>query len=287
MGTYNVSAEFEEKINDSISTPNCFRRKRRRRVVMLMAKPGTSFFLKGNCNESLGRANKKGYIRVNMPKGSFQRVTAAFPGGGKSQKVIDVGSGSTALRVNVRSGGKKCNLTRIRKKIYNKIFLEPEEVKCLRDVKPKNSAYFASQLALARFYCQKKAYSNGSRSIDSLSRNARNRFNPYRALQMGMEYGRCKKFRKALSLLKQAERMRNRFRPADKYRNSKALYFAMADFYERKYYSTKSVVDIRQALKSWQRYGEIARDGSSRAKAQKEAARLKGKLGGLGGGLDD
>ncbi len=285
---YSVNAEFQEHIRDIVITPRCFRRARRKRIVLLLAPPRTSFYLKGDCGESAGMANKKGRLRVKMPVDSFQRVVATFANGTKREKIIEVKRGRSDLRISFNPVGKGCNLTRIMKKIQNKIFLEEEEVTCLRKVAKSNPQFFSAKLALSRFYCQKKAYLNGKKILDHLYRNPRNKFNPYNAMQMGIEYGRCKRYRRALYLLKSAVRMRNRFVPADKYRNSKALFKALATIYEQKYYKQKNLSDLRLAVKSYERLVEIIRAGDTGEMrwAKKELQRIKGILA-QRGGLDE
>ncbi|HAA53253.1 MAG TPA: hypothetical protein DCE42_00775 [Myxococcales bacterium] len=286
---YNAKASFEEFVNDKPINARCFRRTRgRKRIVMLKAPARTPFILKGECNgENVGRANKKGYLRVKMPVGTFQRVIAKMSTG-SVQKVFNVTKGSTAMTVRFVSAGKGCVLSRIRKKIRNKIFLEEEEVSCLRNVKKAHKEYFISHLYLGRFYCQKKAYTSGKSALMTLYRDPRNRYNPYRAMQMGLEYARCKDYRTSIRLLKQAERMRNRFSAADKYRNSKALFRGLGQVYEQRYYRGKNILDLRRSLASFRRLSEITRSGDGGAKRQAlaEMARIK-KLLSERGGLEE
>ncbi|MCK6510045.1 hypothetical protein L6R29_08775 [Myxococcota bacterium] len=288
---YEVRAEFSEVDTGSEVTlkPNCFRRsKGKKRVVVLKASAGTAFSLKSSegvdCEgESLSKTGKAGLIKVQMPAG-FVRVIAQFPDGAKSEKTFEVADGGGNMTVSFSQGGKRCNLDRIQAKIRNSIFLEEEEVACLRNVQKSNSQYFSAHTSLSRFYCHKRAYKNGISVLDELYKDPRNRFQPYPAMSLGIEYSRCKSYDRSLDLLRQAERTANRFAAADKYVNQKSLYKALAEVYERRYYSKKNITDLRRSLKSFERLGDILRgDDDDKSYAQKNITRLKSLLSKRGG----
>jgi hypothetical protein len=188
---YEVRAEFSEVDTGSEVTlkPNCFRRsKGKKRVVVLKASAGTAFLLKSSegvdcAGESLSKTGKAGLIKVQMPAG-FVRVIAQFPDGAKSEKTFEVGDGGGNMTVSFSQGGKRCNLDRIQAKIRNSIFLEEEEVACLRNVQKSNSQYFSAHTSLSRFYCHKRAYKNGISVLDDLYKDPRNRFQPYPAMSL-------------------------------------------------------------------------------------------------------
>ncbi|MCB9638301.1 MAG: hypothetical protein H6727_05240 [Myxococcales bacterium] len=288
---YEVRAEFNEFDPGSAVTlkPNCFRRSRgKKRVVLLKASAGTSFAIKSSegqdCGEeALPKTGKTGMLKVQMPAG-FVRIIAIFGDGSKTEKTFEVSSGSGTMSVNFSRGGKRCNLKRIQAKIRNSIFLEEEEVACLRNVKKSNSQFFSAHTSLSRFYCHKRAYNNGKSVLDELYKDPRNRFQPYRAMSLGIEYSRCKSYDRALSLLRQAERTANRFAANDKYVNQKSLYKALTEVYERRYYAKKNITDLRRALKSVERLADIVRgDDSDKGFAKKNIARLKSLLSRRGG----
>ena len=284
---YEVTGNFTEYDpgDKVVLKPRCLRRKRgRRRTVMLKASPGTRFVLKGDCNEPLAKVGKSGRIKVAMPTGTFQRVWAVR-GGGKTQKVFEVVKGGGVQIVSFGGPGRRCSLGRIKKKIINKIPLEEEEVKCLKKVRRNNKQFFSAQLFLARFYCQQKMRTHGNRLLNMLGSKARNRFNPYRTLQLGIEFGRCKKYSSAVRFLKYTEQRINRFSPADRTQNRIALYRSMATIYEQLYYRRKNTIDLTRALKSAERLADIV-PGGQKAAARKEVSRLK-KLITQKGGLDD
>lgn len=288
---YEVRAEFSEVDTGSEVTlkPNCFRRsKGKKRVVVLKASAGTAFSLKSSegvdCEgESLSKTGKAGLIKVQMPTG-FVRVIAQFPDGAKSEKTFEVGDDGGNMTVSFSQGGKRCNLDRIQAKIRNSIFLEEEEVGCLRNVQKSNSQHFSAHTSLSRFYCHKRAYKNGISVLDELYKDPSNRFQPYPAMSLGIEYSRCKSYDRSLDLLRQAERTANRFASADKYVNQKSLYKALAEVYERRYYSKKNITDLRRSLKSFERLGDILRgDDEDKSYAQKNITRLKSLLSKRGG----
>ncbi len=284
---YEVTGNFTEfdPGDKVVLKPRCLRRKRgRRRVVVLKASQGTRFVLKGDCNEPLAKVGKSGRIRVSLPTGTFQRVWAV-QGDGKTQKVFEVSKGGGPMIVSFGDQGRRCSLGRIKKKIINKIPLEEEEVRCLKKVLPNNKQHFSAQLFLARFYCQQKMRDNGYRLLNKLGSKARNRFNPYRTLQLGIEFGRCKKYTSAVRFLKYTEQRINRFSPADRTQNRIALYRSMATIYEQLYYRRKNTIDLTRALKSAERLADIV-PGGQRAAARREVSRLK-KLITQKGGLDD
>jgi tetratricopeptide (TPR) repeat protein len=284
--SYNVVGTFQERIVDTPITPRCFRRKRGLATVTVYASSGTRIVLKGECDEAVGKANKKGRIRIKMPKGTFQRVVAFFANGSRRQVVKQISNG---LAIRFTTGSKACNIRRIKAKIRNKIRLENEEVACLKKVKRQDRQYFSARVHLARFFCQMKVYGNGYRELEGLRRIPQFYFNPYNAMAMGIEYGRCRKYFKAIRVLKQAERSSRKFAAADRRANMKRLLRAMADIYERRYYRSKNITDLRQAHKRYQRYYEMLRSSerSERSKARKEVARLRSLISKKGGGLDD
>jgi hypothetical protein len=290
---YDVDAVFEEfDPGDSVVLqPSCFRgASGKKKTITLAAAPGTSFILKSSASrdcggEQLGKAGKTGRIKVAMPPG-FIRVIAAFPDSGNREKTFEVAG--DPMTITFSKGGQQCNLTKIQAKIRNKIFLEEEEVACLRSVKPANPQFFSAQTSLARFYCQKKAYVNGKNILDQLHKNPANIFQPYNAMNLGIEYGRCKEYDRALTLLKRAELNANRFAAADRYSNQKSLYKALSALYEQRYYKRKNITDLRSSLKAMERLSDIARsdDSSERDDARQQVTRLKGLLS-QRGGLED
>jgi hypothetical protein len=289
---YSVAAPFKERdVSDGPPiTPRCFRRSRRKRVAVFVAPPKTTIILIGDCNnEQLAKTGRSGKLKVNMPGGTFQRVKAVFPGGASIKKVIEVPSARGSFTVRLRSGGKRCNLRRIHKKVKNGISLESEEVACLQNVKKANPQYFASLLSYARYQCTKRRRRSGASVLKKLSRDPSNRFNPYRALQMGIEFGRCRQYSWAIRMLKQAERLVARIPPVDRYANKTALYRSMSQMYEQRYYRKKNLVDLTRALKLMQRLKDISRsnDRNTRSFAGKEVARLKKLVAQRGGGLDE
>lgn len=290
VSEYSVEATFTQiEVGLKPISPRCFRRKRGRKgIVTLAASPGTTLLLIGDCNnEQLAKTGRKGRILVRMPVGSFQRVRAIFPSGAKITKVFEVKRKGQSIRLV--SGGKRCALLQIHKKVKNQIRLEREEVSCLTNVKKANPQYYASLLYLARYHCTKRRRSQGARVLNKIIRNPRNRFNPYRALQMGIELGRCKRYSPAIRLLKQAERLVNRIPPVDRYSNKKALYRSLSQIYEQRYYRQKNIVDLTRSLKLMERLQNIARssDGATRSYAIKNVKRLKRLVAQRGGGLDE
>ncbi len=126
---------------------------------------------------------------------------------------------------------------------------------------------------------------HGSRLLNLLGRNARNKYNPYNSLQLGIEFGRCKNYRNAVRFLKYTEQRINRFRASDRSQNRVSLYRAMSTIYEQRYYRRKNPIDLTKALKSAERLAELVA-GGQRTSAKKEVSRLK-KLIAQKGGLDD
>ena len=283
---YEVRVSFNEYDpgDKVVIKPRCFRRKRgSRRIVVLQGPPKTSYILKGDCNESLARSGKSGRIRISVPKGTWLRVRAII-GGKKSDKTFEVTKVSSPLVVRFSSGGRRCQLVRIRKKIINKVPLEEEEITCLKAVKRGAKNYFSSQLFLARFYCQQRMRPHGQSILRKLGRNPRNRFRPYRAMKMGIEFGRCKAYNDAVRFLKYAEQRANRFATADRKQNKKSLYQSMATIYEQRYYRTKNTIDLTRALKSTQRLSEIIGSGGRGFRnARKDVSRLKAMIAEKGG----
>lgn len=285
---YEVTGNFTEfDPGDSVVLkPKCLKSARgSRRVVVLKAVAGTRFLLKGDCDETLAKAGKNGQIRVSMPVGTFQRVWGMM-GDTKTQKVFEVVTGGGPQIVAFSDSRTGCHLKRIKKKIINKIPLEEEEVTCLKNVKSSDSAeYFSAQLFLARFYCQQKMMPHGRRLLDGLGKNAQNRFDPYRSLQIGIEFGRCKEFPSAVTFLRYTEQRINRFSASDRTQNRIALYRAMSTIFEQLYYRRKNAIDLTRALKSAERLTELS-SGDEQEAARKEVARLK-KMITQKGGLDD
>ncbi|MEM1008974.1 MAG: hypothetical protein AAGJ35_08195, partial [Myxococcota bacterium] len=290
--SYPVVASFEQKQIQEVTRliqPRCFRNERQRRDVVLKASAGTTFFLKSSTlrdcrNEVLAKAGKSGAIRVSLPYG-FVRVAAVAPNSNRVEKAFEVLRGRSSMKVSFFMGGKPCNLKRIRAKVRNKIFLEEEEVNCLRRIPKGHAQYFSSILSLARLFCQKRAYKTGLIHLKKLYENPRNRFQPYPALSLGLEYGRCRDFSRAISLLRSAERNAVRFSTKDRYPNQKAIYKAKSLFYEKLYYRKKKVEHLRQALKSTERLLDILRSPDRREKkmAKKESVRLRAILSKKGG----
>jgi hypothetical protein len=287
---YEVAVSFEEfdPGDKVVLKPRCFQKKSGKyRTIILKAKPQTRFVLKGECDEPLASTGKSGQIKVSMPTGTWQRVWA-FAGAVKTQKVFEVTPETEPMMINFAISSRACELKLIQKKIINRVPLEEEEVDCLKKIAQGNPQYFSSQLFLARFYCQQRMHKHGFTILQNLGKDPRNQFEPYNSLQLGMEFGRCRKYDEATKFLRYSEQRITRFAPADRYENSKALYRAMATIYEQRYYRTKNTVDLTRTLRSLEMLMNIIQptEQSERNQTQKELERIK-KMLAEKGGLDD
>ena len=260
-------------------TPKRPKLRRNQRLVSLMASRGTRFFVLGENKRSLGKV-VGGTLQLVMTIGSFQRIRAVLPSGERRERVVEITKGREALIVRFSKGGALCDLPTIEGQLQKRRRLSESEFQCLRGVSRQSKKYFLAQILLARGYCLKRKFSMGKGVLKEMYKNRATRYDPYKALYMGIAFGSCKSFNDSIRVLGFAERLSNRFSVSDRYRNKKALYLAMADVYERRYYLKRDVIDLTRGLKKMERYAQHLRSSERRSfkKAQAEIKRLKKKI---------
>jgi len=243
----------------------------------LTATAGTTLRLKGDhCNVSLAKLRAGQVIEIKLPVGPFHRINAT-KGSLTQNKVFQVSSGSRPKKIHISMGSSGCNIATIMKDIQRGRSVSSSKLSCLTKINYGQPKHLDAHLSAAGYYCKKKRYPQGKMLLKKLTRYPKYKFRPYSAMKLGVYLGRCKDYRNALQMLRKVTRMTMRFSSRDRYRNTKALYRALAQLYEQSFYRTKNALDLTRAVKAQQRLVDIVRSSDRREKsrARKELKRYK------------